>query len=285
MISLAIIILLTYFMCVKRKVKYFPVQLVFMLIQGIYIILSGSRTIMLCMVIFSVFLGNIILNIAMPYKAKDVLKKEVLVRIVVSVVSAVVMLGLILGMKNGIVKLNWMLNNGYSHHKEIVGEEEEEDDEILERNDVGEGNMSNGRIDIWKSYIECSKDSIIWGASPANALKHAQMIKPKGFLTKRPYEPHNGYLAIYVNTGIVGSCIMLIFIISILLNLKEYIKAKGLKDNEFLVLTSFVASYAFYAVFFYEIFFKNNFTSVIFWLMLGFYNVFLIKQKNEKEIW
>lgn len=139
--------------------------------------------------------------------------------------------------------------------------------ESLERSDVG-ADISNNRFDIWKSAIEITKNNRIFGLSPRNLLNFARINYPYSYTAQTGYETHNGYLSIFIGTGYIGTIIMITFIVLCLNNMIK----KGIITKQtpiIMCLLMIITSYAFAALTLQDLFFMNTATSAIFWVCLG----------------
>lgn len=143
-----------------------------------------------------------------------------------------------------------------------------ESKKVLERKDGKAGNISNNRVEIWKSYIGGMGNHLIFGMSPRNYVQVFVAENPDSYIAQTDYETHNGYLYVFVATGFAGSILMLIFII---LQIKDTwrIFFKEQMDIECLTCILIVANIAVFTFFFTELFFVNTMLAALFWSVLG----------------
>lgn len=276
-----------YFFTKNKKKSFRFFNILNIVLQFIFIILSNSRTGMVAL-----FLCTFIIAF---YYAENIRKKEKWIKGLV-VFSGLVILqsGVIIG---GRISLNYLPNLIHAKDEvalsdeskltevekdEGVKSEQKIDKEIqsqietpsssekthsyLERNDIAT-DYSNSRFDIWRGALYVSKEHRILGLSPRNILSYAKVNFPNDYTAQTGYETHNGYLSLLVCGGFLSVLIMIWFIISCIVVIFKS-RFKGIQD-----LTSFmiIASFAFGALTLQDIFYNNNFTTVLFWIILGMY--------------
>ncbi len=155
----------------------------------------------------------------------------------------------------------------------------------LTREDVSEDDISNNRFKIWKSSVEVAQSSRIIGVSPRNLVPYAKANYPESYIAKTGYETHNGYLAVYVGTGIIGSIVISLFVLYMLYKILRYsIYRKGRVWNESAIVcfcTALVIGIS--ALMLLDIFFVNTFSGAIFWLFTGYLLYIARRGRNTYE--
>lgn len=165
-------------------------------------------------------------------------------------------------------------------------------EEILERQDVDESNVSNGRLSIWMDYIGMYKDVSIFGLSPSNYSKYihehhhdlfiVQFIKenhPHTYAVGGVYHPHNTYLMTYVATGVFG---LLTFLVTLFLLAKDTIVRLFKKEDSYLLLISSIVLFCLVNGLFDSILlFSNEVVTAMFWVFLGVL-AHILKNKEVK---
>ena len=146
---------------------------------------------------------------------------------------------------------------------------EEERSNILEREDVQGGNLSNNRLTIWKEYLQGMKGRYLIGTSPRNVMAYLEKTGTAKFVLERQYETHNGYLSAFVGCGIIGCIPIVLFAILMCIRIIKYCFSNKKIDNDFAVLFAIIVIILVYTFFFTELFFVNNLTTVLFWTILG----------------
>ena len=265
--------------CDSKKLRiYYWVNIAF---QLIYIVLSGSRTAMLegYMLVFLV---------AIVQARNSAIKKgqgsKALLSIAYGVLAIAVSIALVFAVQKTMLFLADVCAPLRDSITIEIDEDINEEDIIsLERHDVNEENISNNRFSIWKSAIEVSAGKRIFGVSPRNLLVYATENYPDSYLVTMDYETHNGYLAVFVNSGIMGSIAILALVADAIYMICRYLKCKKKQeyDAEAIMLFSVLFIIAGSAMFQPEIFFVNSYGAAIFWLCLGYFMYFLKKKTAE----
>lgn len=261
-------------------------------LQVIYIVLSGSRTakyggLMLAFIVGLLCVRNRELG---NEQIKVVLKS-----LLGGVIAVALSLAVIFVVKQTLPKMaegcnavisTFQTQEEYDKMKKIRAAKLKEAERIsIERPDVTDDNISNNRFRIWSNYIRVSKDHRIFGLSPRNLMSYLRVNEPMNYLVKRGYdETHNGWLAIFVCTGIAGTAVMAAFFINYARECCLYIKAKKKQpyDIKIIVLLGSVFVVAFSALLQPEIFFINTYGAVTFWLFMG-YLLYFMKQESKAK--
>lgn len=235
-------------------------------IQYIYIILSGSRTAEVCMIL-TVVTGTVLI-----LKNKTLQKKwKKLKKIAIIAMSTMLCLILFVGVysvsKRALVYLPriFMSEQGIDEAKKKVN-----DKKILERTDVNEENISNNRTTIWKGYLHSLEGSKnILGLSPRNSLEYIKEKYPNSYVAKTGYETHNAYLTVFVSDGIIGLIIVVLFGGIVAVRVIKKIDRKKKVENLFVCLLIIEGILLVYSFFFSDLFFVNNLTTTLFWILMG----------------
>lgn len=256
--SLCIIIAMLFMFEETKKRKYKILIIFNIILQSQYIVLSGSRTALVCAVVACCVYGcgKVVVSI----KNIKIIKKIVLF-FVVPVISVCFIAG-----TNSFVK-----NLCYQEIKIYanISGQEKSDASILKREDVNSENISNNRAAIWKAYIEGLKDDALFGGSPRNYLKKWIIKNPKGYLAETSYETHNGYLSVLMGTGIIGLLIIIMYIVLCIIEMLKYLTSNNVLEKEFVFSSMIIFVLLTYTFFFTELFFIHNVTAVLFWLHCG----------------
>lgn len=154
-------------------------------------------------------------------------------------------------------------------------------DEINMQRKYKEGDLSTGRLKIWKDYFSLYKDIGLFGLSPENAGFYIQEHNPDLFictyvkstdenLYKSGYvfHTHSGYLRVFVATGFLGLALILFFIALVIRRILRRICCPGPLPLCFLFSLLVCVVGASSALFDNELFFNTNPTAPIFWLSL-----------------
>ncbi len=153
----------------------------------------------------------------------------------------------------------------------------------FEREDVTEENISNSRFRIWMDYTELLKDRPLTGFSARGALEYAKKKDPNSYLADRQYNTHNMYLLAFVQTGILGAGMMIIFLAYLLImslkNMKKFCTNTAFALSVFWVVSSFV--FYFFNV---GVFTSYRFETMLFWWALGYIGGCIYDDKKSKSV-
>ena len=221
-ISLVVVI----FLVVRLKLlnnSYRYVVYIVIAVNFIYIVLSGSRTTYICLI-----LASFVYALVIFYK-KNNLKS--LGKVILSV--AIVFISY-----KGI---NFTSEKYLEYNKATLREKMWEEKNLsLERTDTSEENISNNRFAIWKSTATFIPKKPILGYSAGNWYEVGKKINPDEYIIREHYLTHNGYLEILFYNGLVGLISMAIFILTFLKTLLNKIyklkKEKGVEDNQLVMI-------------------------------------------------
>lgn len=235
--------------------------LMVMLINFIYIVLSGSRSVLLAyvvcvMILFYLFVRRFTM---IHYDFADSVSYSV-----VSLILAVMLsLSSYYGTKMICEQIPVVLGTSQNAT-------------VLEREDVDVSNISNNRFDIWKDYIDSTldKDKMLFGLSPRNATIYIQENHPESYVGKTGYETHCAYISLFSGVGFIGTAIMGIFIFLSIKNVINHVFIYKDYNVWFILSLAIVGGLAVYSVFLTDLFFVNNLTTIIFWPLLGYLNTY-----------
>ena len=276
--ALMIIIASLYFIKKEKKLPIKIYWIVNVIIQYVYIILSGSRTAIVCTILASVAYAVAIVINRRPTLSKV---RFWLAMVIVPVASvSVVLLSTNVVQKISVYVPMYMADkdNNVDNQEQI---EDEEMMELLEREDAASEDKSNNRFKIWKSYISGLEGDLLFGGSPRNFLQKWIDKEPDGYLSQTNYETHNGYLTVIVATGVVGAMFIFAFFSLFLYKGVKYIFKKRTLDDELILVVLHIIVILAYTFFFTELFFINNITSVLFWTLCGI-AMGWVSQEEEK---
>lgn len=252
----------------EKNLKWRIVSLVNVFIQLAYIVLSGSRSVLIAYVIgMSLFVFLLVRRYMLIHYDREE-------RPIFSLFGIVLALLISFGSYYS-TKMVWEAVPKILHTTN--------NSEVLDREDVSESNISNNRFMIWEGYIKgtIETDNVFFGLSPRNAVAYLQQNQPSNYIATTEYETHNAYVSIFAFTGLVGTIVMLFFIIRSIKNVINHVFI--LKDYtvEYTVCLSIEGGLAIYAFFITDLFFMNNISTLIFWAMLGYINNF----RSRRELW
>lgn len=265
----------------KTKKKWLrAICLISCICHGAYVVLSGSRTAKICAIV------SVIVFVFLILKNRFLEKKyyiSVISRFLTAALAAIIVIVSGLLAKEVLPNLpkayaaHWVANqsNNDSDEEDVLRTESAEKIQNLDKNyflqrqDVKESQSSNTRQRIWNNYIKGVEGRYFIGASPRNVEKYMKDEHPRIYALNNGYETHNGYLSVFVGTGIVGLSIIIMFMILKGIRLFKYSFGEKEIDSDFVFLVTIIFIILVYTFFFTELFFVNNLTTSIFWCLLG----------------
>ena len=274
LISLIVIIFLVLKVCSFEKV-YRYISIVAIVLNFIYIVLSGSRTAFICMMIAAV-----IYSIVMFYQkgnVKSLLKVALAIVVVLFSYKAV----------------NFTSEQYLKYNKERLEVQdkklENKDNNLsLERTDTSEENISNNRFAIWKSTASFVPKKPIFGYSGGNWYEIGKKMNPDEYIIKEHYLTHNGYLEILFYNGLAGFISMGIFVLSFFISMVKRIfrdKKENLVNKDLLSMIMILMVILVSNLFLSSTFYGISLLGIILFLMAGyFYSIVSTDKSNFKKL-
>ena len=185
-----------------------------------YIVLSGSRTTYICLVV-AAFLYSLI-KFEYSNKAK-------------SFVTVLLTVGLVFLSYNGVKYSSDLYLKAHSAEILLNKEKGENNNLTLERTDTSEENISNNRFAIWESTASFIPKRPLFGYSAGNWYELGKTYDASAYIIKEHYLTHNGYLELLFYNGLFGFLPFAAFMISFIwASIKKFLKDKKDKitDNE-----------------------------------------------------
>lgn len=289
-----ILIIGMYFLYQQTKKQWKKnVCIIYGLIQFLYIVLSGSRTVevgMLCTVLLFIYLQ-------LRNKYPDLKGiKVVFNRCFLAFLCVVFIFVFWEGTRTvaekvpaGLNKIEWFQEYAKESQKQLDSKKAKieskmkstsKSKKVLERKDGKAGNVSNNRVMIWKSYLEGMQNHYIFGMSPRNSVKVFTTENPKSYIAQTDYETHNGYLSLYVGTGIAGFLLMMVFLLMQAKRMFGIVVRKKVISPEQMSCIFVIMNIVIFAFFFTDLFYVNNIIATLFWTLLGLSNQWSV-EKDE----
>lgn len=255
----------------------------------IYVVLSGTRSTLVSMICGLAVCGALIVRSKLINKKENWSKLSRGLSVFAAVVvCAVFVYGAYAGSHVLLSKIPALVGSQHSAGTDNPDKDEDItgpiEDDILERPDTQNNDISNNRFKIWKDYLTCGFGSIksaLLGFSPnymsiiqekfpdIYIVQYSKEHFPLSFELGRIYDTHNGYLAIFISTGILGLIAMGAFLICILIRaIKYFIRNKHPEGMPILIFTMLVIM-SVSILFDTDIFYKCSGASVIFWLLIS----------------
>ena len=185
-----------------------------------YIVLSGSRTTYICLVV-AAFLYSLI-KFEYSNKAK-------------SFVTVLLTVGLVFLSYNGVKYSSDLYLRAHSAEIQRNKEKGENNNLTLERTDTSEENISNNRFAIWQSTASFIPKRPLFGYSAGNWYELGKTYDASAYIIKEHYLTHNGYLELLFYNGLLGFLPFAAFMISFIwASIKKFLKDKKNKilDDE-----------------------------------------------------
>lgn len=177
-----------------------------------YIVLSGSRTTYICLVV-AAFLYSLI-KFEYSNKAK-------------SFVTVLLTVGLVFLSYNGVKYSSDLYLKAHSAEILLNKEKGENNNLSLERTDTSEENISNNRFAIWQSTASFIPKRPLFGYSAGNWYELGKTYDASAYIIKEHYLTHNGYLELLFYNGILGFLPFAAFMISFIwASIKKFLKDK-----------------------------------------------------------
>ena len=274
LISLIVIIFLVLKICSFEKV-YRYISIVAIVLNFIYIVLSGSRTAFICMMIAAV-----IYSIVMFYQKGNI---KSLFKVVLAIVVVLFSYRAVNFTSEQYLKFN-------KERLEVQDKKLENKDNnlSLERTDTSEENISNNRFAIWKSTASFIPKKPIFGYSGGNWYEIGKKTNPEEYIIKEHYLTHNGYLEILFYNGIAGFISMGIFVLSFFLSMVKRLirdKKEDLVNKDLLSIIMILVVILVSNLFLSSTFYGISLLGIILFLMAGyFYSIVSTDKSNFKKL-
>lgn len=283
-VSFMLLLIGIYFTLQSKRVLVKTALLTANLPLFFHIILSGSRSAQVSMLVCVI--GVLWLWFRKRTRYKDM--RRVLIPAAVALgLAGVLVLGF-MGVKTVLGEVPRWVGSVPSADEPLDPTAPGEDDDpwvnedILHREGLEE-DVSNDRFKIWKDYLSLYREIGLLGLSPGNYMSYIRENHPDMFIVQYVrdnypgkfmhgtiYHVHNGYLMTFVSTGFAGVLLMLAFIVLCFLRIARYIKRQVHVSDGFIFALAVAAAGAISAVFDKGVFFMNNPSSFLFWMALGF---------------
>lgn len=279
--SLIVIIFASVLLCHadKKWVKGFYIFNIVM--NSIYILLSGSRTaVVIAIIVLPVFTyfmyRNKAIDTGKPYHCRSFLAGGGMLAFIL--IFFMFGANIFTAVADVTVKVRPYIG---------LCDIEEQDKISLEREDTS-GDISNNRFAIWSSVWEISADNRVVGLSPRNMVPYAKKNHPDSYIAETGYQAHNAYLALISGSGILGTIPIAALVIYMIYQLVLYIKCHKKKkvDEELILSISVITIVGISGMFLLEIFFVNTITASLFWMFTGitFWFLGFKRKENCREI-
>lgn len=294
LMSMCLIFAIFYLMETDKAVWKRCLGVIAVILHFTYIILSGSRTIVICLFVAGAIK---IALLAWNYCSKsDFAPRRATISIISSVLvfcavffciytpyrkalSYMPLLGDSFGenkqticafLKPEFPSKNPSSNNPLDDPDDLDPNEKFDAEHVFNREDVREDNILNNRQRIWKGYFNSLHGSKwIIGLSPRNAVPYIIDHDPHNYIAQTQYIVHSDYIAVIAYTGLLGTATVLLF--GILSAICVFRKLKGSKhcDSFYMMTISSLCGMGIFAMSYMDILFCNTLTGVLFWILVS----------------
>ena len=280
-IAVAAILLTIYLIVTAKKRWQKGICLLTIVIQFVYLVLSDSRTGIVSLTA-GIFFWGLFRQFQKQREKDRVFRiRKIGFPLLIAILTAVLALGA--AEAGGVVFEKMDARLVAVLPKKAVTPEYEKDTRKTEL----ENDASNGRLDIWKSGLEITKTSPVFGVSFRNMTAYAEENLPETYLVDNAIHAkydsmHNSVLDILVSQGVVGIVIFLILAGNTLWILAKRIRDVKAEDWMFLSgCFAVIAAMGAGSLFISMVFYLNGPQTHIFWLCFGYMMTLLTPYKDE----
>lgn len=289
------------YMFVKNKSNFIKVwSAVTAVLMILYIVLCNSRSVMLSLIAGTMIC--VFLCFRNYLSKKEKVKNSFLKNSLCVVAAVVIALGV--GTANtGMHSVLKTIPIAINYERPEKTEKTENFDNIsesseiitdLDRTDISSENISNNRFTIWKDYLKAtthSPKSLLFGLTPGGYMENLRENQPDLYIVRHYklaytdlynegyiYDVHNGYITIFVMSGILGVLVFGSFlVICVFRTLKKIFNVPHI-SGRIILYVSIITTMLVAAFFDCDLFFRVTGTSTVFWFVAG-----LLMHSLEKE--
>ncbi|WP_086313932.1 hypothetical protein A5821_001481 [Enterococcus sp. 7F3_DIV0205] len=254
-------IILSVHLVLKKVAKKWTILLVInVILQWIYVVLSGSRTAYVELFVVA-FVGIFFI----AYKKWS--PKGFFIGVLYAAFSSVIFVV-------GIYLFTILIEKGMLYALDLLRSMKSHNvpDVTLDRPDVeNKSDISNNRFGLWKSSFEIFKSSMWFGTSPRNLVTYAQNVLPNTLIAIKQQTSHNFFFYLLATTGLAGTIPLTMFLINKIFNtVKALFTPKvNIFDNYLLRDTLIALTILVSAFFLTELILVNKIGTFLFWFYLG----------------
>ena len=143
-------------------------------------------------------------------------------------------------------------------------------DTVFNREDVREDNMLNNRQSIWAGYLSSLHGAKwIFGLSPRNAIAYISEHDPDNYIAQVKYIAHSDYIGVIAYTGLAGVAVVLLFGILALIRVFKKLAQDPGRSSFYQMSLVILCAIGIFGMSYMDILFCNTITGVFFWMMAG----------------
>lgn len=139
---------------------------------------------------------------------------------------------------------------------------------VFSREDVREDNILNNRQLIWKGYLSSLHGSKwIIGLSPRNSVPYIMEHDPTNYIAQTQYIVHSDYIAVLAYTGLAGVATVVLFFVFAVISVFRKLKEHKQCNSFYIMALSSLCGMGVFAMSYMDILFCNTLTGVLFWML------------------
>ena len=235
-----------------------------------YIVLSGSRTTYICLVVVALLYALMKANWSQKGK---------------SILTVLVSVSLVFVAYNGVKYSSDLYLRVHSDEikKNLANSKNGDKALSLERTDTSEENISNNRFKIWQSTASFVPKRPFFGYSAGNWYELGKEYDASAYIIKEHYLTHNGYLELLFYDGISGFIPMAIFIVSFILSILKKLKrhiTDGQHNHELISIILMTVVILISNLFLSSTFYGISLLGCILFIISGYYFSVLSKKRE-----
>ena len=235
-----------------------------------YIVLSGSRTTYICLVVVALLYALMKANWTQKGK---------------SILTVLVTVSLVFVAYNGIkfTSESYLKANSDLIKKNLANAQNEDKTLSLERTDTSEENISNNRFKIWQSTASFIPKRPFFGYSGGNWYELGKEYDASAYIIREHYLTHNGYLELLFYDGLTGFIPIAVFMLSFIISsLKKYKKdlQEGHHNHELITILLMTVVILISNLFLSSTFYGISLLGCILFVISGYYFSVLYKNRD-----
>lgn len=272
-VSLMLLLIGLYYILRTKKPLLRAALIVADVVLFLHVMLSNSRSAMIAMWICAVVIAALLVR----SRVTSARWRRNLAALGAAVLMAAVCVPVYTGIRDVAGHVPYWVGTAQDRPDQPNGGED-----LLHREGL-EDDATNNRFTIWKSYLDLHEDIGLTGLSPGNYMAYIRENHPENYLVKYIrdtfpekyeagliYHVHNGYLMVYVSTGLLGFGLLVAFLLLCVVRVFRYLHRHPETDPEMMIAMTVVIAGGVAAFFDKGIFFMDNTPAVLFWIAAGY---------------
>lgn len=245
--------------------------IVSIILNFVYIVLSGSRTTMICLLVVAFLYA---------FMSADWTKKPK------ALLSLVLAVGLVFVAYNTVKYSSdvYLKAHTVELQNQQAGGQNGENNLSLERTDTSEENISNNRFAIWQSTASFILKRPLFGYSSGNWFELGKEYDASAYIIEQHYLTHNGYLELLFYNGLAGFITMAVFVLSfIFYSVKKFKKdlQEGKHNHELISILLMTVVILISNLFLSSTFYGISLLGCILFIISSYY--FSVLHKNRED--